>query len=204
MAIKLPSLPYAKDALEPHVSAKTFSYHYDRHHRAYVDKLNGLIDGTDYADLALEQIIDKSRAKGDGGVFNNAAQVWNHTFLWESMSPKGGQQPGGPLKKLIEKSFGDLDTFKDKFREAAMTQFGSGWAWLVLDGGKVRIVATGNAETPVATPLIPLLTLDVWEHAYYLDYQNDRKGYVDAFLDNLINWDFAAANLDKQGVTRAA
>ena len=174
MTIELSPLPYAQDALEPHVSANTLSFHYGRHHRAYVDKLNSLIDGTDYKGKTLEEIIAKSRTDGAAGIYNNAAQVWNHAFLWESMSPAAAQSPKGRIKELIESSFGDVEAFKSQFLDAAMSHFGSGWVWLVLDGDALRIYSTGNADTPVATPAAPLLTIDVWEHAYYLDYQNDR------------------------------
>jgi Fe-Mn family superoxide dismutase len=192
MSIELPDLPYAEDALEPHVSAQTLSFHYGKHHKAYVDKLNAAIGDSQYAGEALEKIITLSHAAGDGGVFNNAAQAWNHTFLWHSMSPQGGGSPEGALADAIQAGFGDLATFKEKFKASAMGQFGSGWTWLVLEAGKLDILSTANAETPLTDGKVPLLTLDVWEHAYYLDYQNQRDRYVDTFLGELINWDFAA------------
>ncbi len=200
MTITLPQLPYALDALEPHVSATTLEFHHGKHHKAYVDKLNAAIAGTAYEDQSLESIIANSH-NADAGVFNNAAQIWNHTFLWHSMSPMGGGEPEGALADAITSAFGDLAGFKEKFKAAALGQFGSGWTWLVQTGEGLDIVSTGNAETPLTGNATPLLTLDVWEHAYYLDYQNKRDAYIDAFLDQLINWDFAAQNY---GADRAA
>jgi Fe-Mn family superoxide dismutase len=194
MSIEFPALPYAPDALEPHISARTFEFHHGKHHKAYVDKLNAAIAGTDYESHSLEQIIAAAHEASDNGVFNNAAQAWNHTFLWHSMSPNGGGAPTGALADAINEKFGDLDAFKAAFKAAAMGQFGSGWAWLVRDGDGVDIVTTGNADTPLVHGTKPLLTLDVWEHAYYLDYQNKRDAYVDVFLNDLVNWDFAADN----------
>ena len=196
MSIELPNLPYAGDALEPHVSARTLEFHHGKHHKAYVDKLNAAIAGTDYADQSLEAIIAAANDASDAGVFNNAAQIWNHTFLWHSMSPKGGGEPSGALADAINKKYGDLAGFKEAFKSAAMGQFGSGWAWLVRTADGVDNVATGNADTPLVHGQTALLTLDVWEHAYYLDYQNKRDAYVDTFLDKLINWEFAARNYD--------
>ena len=196
MPITLPDLPYAPDALEPHVSARTLEFHHGKHHKAYVDKLNAAISGTEYEGRALEDIIAAAHKAADAGVFNNAAQGWNHTFLWHSMSPNGGGEPGGALAEAINARFGDLDGFREKFKAAALGQFGSGWTWLVRNGGVLDIVSTGNAETPLTDDLTPLLTLDVWEHAYYLDYQNKRDAYIDAFLDKLINWEFAAQNYE--------
>lgn len=195
MAFTLPNLPYDMDALEPHVSADTLSYHYDRHHRGYVDKLNKKIKGTPYAELSLEDIIVRARENADIDILNNAAQAWNHDFLWRSMSPNGGKRPEGAMKQLLDGAFKDVDAFKAEFRKKALSLFGSGWTWLVLDGGKPKILNTTNADSPVGTRMTPLLVLDVWEHAYYLDYQNERAKYVDAFLENLINWDFAVRNL---------
>jgi Fe-Mn family superoxide dismutase len=195
MSIEFPSLPYDIDALEPHISAKTFEYHHGKHHKAYVDKLNAAIAGTGYENQSLEMIVAASHDAADTAVFNNAAQAWNHTFLWHSMSPDGGGNPSGSLAEAINGRFGDLESFKSQFKAAAMGQFGSGWVWLVRKGEAVEIVTTGNAETPLTDAgLTPLLTLDVWEHAYYLDYQNKRDAYIDAFLAELINWDFAAGN----------
>ena len=196
MTIEFSDLPYAADALEPHISARTLEFHHGKHHRAYVDKLNAAIAVTDYEGRTLESIIAVSHEAADASVFNNAAQVWNHTFLWHSMSPTGGGEPEGALAEAINARFGDLAGFRDKFKAAALGQFGSGWTWLVRNGGVLEIVSTGNAETPLTDGLAPLLTLDVWEHAYYLDYQTKRDAYVDTFLDTLINWDFAAQNYE--------
>ncbi|HNP37190.1 MAG TPA: superoxide dismutase [Woeseiaceae bacterium] len=196
MSISLPALPYEPNALEPHISARTMQYHYGKHHKGYVAKLNKLIEGTKLEKLDLPDIIRSARDSANTAVLNNAAQAWNHEFLWNSMSPDGGKQPEGKLMDLIATEFGDIGGFKDEFKKAALGQFGSGWTWLVMDGKKLRITSTSNADSPVATDMQPLLTLDVWEHAYYLDYQNERPGYVTAFLENLVNWKFAAANLD--------
>ena len=204
MSINLCKLPYDHAALEPHISAETLSYHYDKHHRGYVDKLNTLISRTPYEALSLAEIVSKARNEAKLDIFNNAAQAWNHAFLWESMSPSGETRPGGQIKDLIESEFGDLDGFKERFKKAATSQFGSGWAWLVQDGSNVKILTTSNAESPVGTHLQPLLTLDVWEHAYYLDYQNERGKYIDAFLNKLINWKFASANMIAAKSTKAA
>ena len=192
----LPSLPYADNALEPVISAKTIGFHYGKHHKGYVDNLNKLIAGTEFADLPLEKIITKTAGKVDKtAIFNNAAQTWNHTFYWKSMRLKGGGEPPTALKQKIAASFGSVDACKKELSTAAMAQFGSGWVWLVLDGDKLRAVKTANADVPLTTGLKPLLTIDVWEHAYYLDYQNRRADYINAVLDKLINWDFAAVNL---------
>jgi Fe-Mn family superoxide dismutase len=191
----LPPLPYAENALDPVISANTLSFHYGKHHKAYVDNLNKLISGTELADSSLEEIIAATAGNADkAGIFNNAAQVWNHTFYWNSLSPRGGGEPPSDLKKKIDSSFGSLDACKKELATAATTQFGSGWAWLVQDGDKLRVVKTGNADSPLTKGMKPLLTIDVWEHAYYLDYQNRRPDYVNAVLDKLINWDFAIRN----------
>jgi Fe-Mn family superoxide dismutase len=192
----LPPLPYADNALSPVISANTIGFHYGKHHKGYVDNLNKLIAGTEFADLPLEKIIAASAGKADkSAIFNNAAQIWNHTFYWRSLRPKGGGEPSAALKAKIEASFGTLDACKKELATAGTTQFGSGWAWLVLEGDRLRVVKTGNAEVPITAGLKPLLTIDVWEHAYYLDYQNRRADYLNAVLDNLVNWDFAAENL---------
>ena len=192
----LPALPYADNALDPVISANTISFHYGKHHKAYVDNLNNLISGTEFADLPLEKIITQAAGKADKtAIFNNAAQTWNHTFYWRSLKPNGGGEPSAALKQKIVASFGTVDGCKKEIAAAAMGQFGSGWAWLVLDGDKVKVVKTGNADVPLTAGLKPLLTVDVWEHAYYLDYQNRRADYAAAVLDKLINWDFAAQNL---------
>lgn len=196
-AFTLPALPYSKTALEPYISAQTMEFHYDKHHQAYVDNLNKLIAGTPWATgKPLEKVVLESALMPDKtAVFNNAAQNWNHTFFWKSMKPGGGGQPTGRLMELIEKSFGGFDKFKDAFLNAAVAQFGSGWVWLVQEGAALKIVKTSNADTPLVHGQTPLLTCDVWEHAYYLDYQNRRKDFVQTFLDHLANWDFAASNL---------
>ncbi|SFP33687.1 superoxide dismutase, Fe-Mn family [Nitrosomonas cryotolerans] len=191
----LAPLPYADNALEPVISAHTLSFHYGKHHKAYVDNLNNLVTGTEFAGQSLEKIILATAGRADkAAIFNNAAQVWNHMFYWHSLSPNGGQ-PSAVLKQKIEASFGSLDACKKEFATAAMTQFGSGWAWLVLDGDKISVAKTANADSPLTKNIRPLLTIDVWEHAYYLDYQNRRVDYVNTILDKLINWDFANANL---------
>lgn len=197
MAFELPALPYEKNALEPHMSANTFDFHHGKHHNTYIVNLNGMLDGSDLADASLEDIIKASAGDpAKAGMFNNAAQVWNHTFFWNSMKPNGGGAPTGELAAKIDSDLGGFDAFKDAFKAAGATQFGSGWAWLVVgDGGKLEVVKTPNAETPLTQGKTPLLTCDVWEHAYYLDYQNRRPDFLAAFLDNLANWDFAAENL---------
>lgn len=192
----LPALPYGDNALDPVISANTIAFHYGKHHRGYVDNLNRLVAGTEFADLKLEIIIIGTFGKADRiAIFNNAAQIWNHTFYWHSLSPKGSGEPPAGLKQKIEESFGTLDACKKELATAAMAQFGSGWVWLVLDGDRLKVVRTGNADVPMTTGMKPLLTIDVWEHAYYLDYQNRRADYVNAVLDKLINWNFAAENL---------
>ena len=200
MSIQFPVLPYASDALEPHISARTLEYHHGKHHKAYVDKLNIAIIGTAYEGKSLEAIIVDSHNASNTGIFNNSAQAWNHSFLWHSMSPNGGGEPTGPLADAIDARFGNLSEFRATFRNLALQQFGSGWTWLVLNAQGLDIVRTANADTPLVHGDTPLLTLDVWEHAYYLDYQNKRDAYVDAFLDNLVNWKFAAQNYEADRV----
>ena len=195
-SIVLPPLPYAENALEPVISAKSLSFHYGKHHKAYVDNLNKLITGTDYSGLSLEEIIKATVGQPErAAIFNNAAQIWNHTFYWNSLRPKGGGEPTTALKQKIEASFGSVDACKKELAAAAVSQFGSGWAWLILEDGKLKVVKTANAEDPLTTGKKPLLTIDVWEHAYYLDYQNRRPDYVNAVLDKLINWEFALQNV---------
>ena len=195
----LPSLPYANNALDSVITANTISFHYGKHHKGYIDNLNKLVAGTKFAELTLEKIIAATAGKaGKTAIFNNAAQAWNHTFYWSSLKPKGGGEPPSALKKKIEVDFGSLDACKKELAAAATTQFGSGWAWLVLDEKKLKVVKTGNADSPLTQGMKPLLNIDVLEHAYYLDYQNRRADYVNAVLDKLINWDFAAANLLKK------
>jgi Fe-Mn family superoxide dismutase len=196
MPFELPPLPYPDTALEPYYSAKTFSFHHGKHHKAYVDNLNKLIAGTPLEGRPLDAIITSAAGDaGKAGVFNNSAQVWNHTFFWSSMRAGGGGKPSGDVLHRLEGAFGTYEKFADQFKAAAVGRFGSGWAWLVSDGGTLKIVTTPNAETPLTTAQVPLLTVDVWEHAYYLDYQNRRPDFVQAFLDHLANWDFATANL---------
>jgi superoxide dismutase, Fe-Mn family len=194
--IELPELPYAQNALDPVISANTLSFHYGKHHKTYVDTLNKLIVGTEFADMPLEQIVKATAGNTERApIFNNAAQVWNHNFYWKSLKPKGGGEPPQELKKLIDASFGSVDKLKKDLSAAAVGQFGSGWAWLVKEGDKLKITKTGNAANPLGTAQTALLTVDVWEHAYYLDYQNRRVDHVNAVLDKLINWEFAAQNL---------
>lgn len=198
MRISLPELPYALNSLEPHISENTVSFHYNKHHKGYVNKLNELINNTSLESLSLEEIILESAGKPElVGIFNNAAQVWNHTFYWESMKPNGGGEPTEEFLSLLEDSFGSFDTFKQEFKDMAVSQFGSGWVWLVEELDQLKIIKTSNAETPIAHKVNPLLTCDVWEHAYYLDFQNRRPDYVGVFLNHLANWQFAEANLKR-------
>ena len=192
MEHKLPELPWASDALMPHISPETIDFHYGKHHKAYVDKLNGAIGGTEFENANLEEII----AKADGGIFNNAAQIWNHTFYWNSLSPNGGGNPSGAVADGIAETWGSFDKFKEQFSNAAATNFGSGWTWLVKDssGDTLEIVNTDDADCPLRRNMTPLLTLDVWEHAYYIDYRNARPKYIEAFW-SIVNWDFANKNL---------
>ncbi len=192
---ELPPLPYALNALEPTISSNTLSFHYGKHHRTYVDTLNKLIADSPWSGLALEKVITESESFTNKAIFNNAAQVWNHTFFWSCMKPGGGGKPGPVLLKRIEASFGSYDAFRKAFVEAAAGQFGSGYAWLVEEGGTLKVVKTANADTPIAHGMKPLLTCDVWEHAYYLDYQNRRKDFVEAFLDRLVNWEFVESQM---------
>jgi Fe-Mn family superoxide dismutase len=190
MVYELPALPYAKDALAPHISEQTLEFHYGKHHQSYVTNLNNLVPGTEFEGMSLEQIIAKSSA----GVFNNAAQIWNHTFYWNSLSPSGGGEPAGGLRHAISTEFGSFETFKEEFTKCALTTFGSGWAWLVQNkDGSLALVSTSNAACPLTEGQAPLLTCDVWEHAYYIDYRNARPKYLEAFWA-LVNWDFAADN----------
>jgi len=191
----LPTLPWGDTDLEPVITARTLSFHYGKHHQGYVNNLNRLIPGTAYADLTLEEIVNQSAGNPDQtAIFNNAAQVWNHTFYWHSLSPKGGGEPPAALTRKMKEDFGSVDACRQALLAAATTQFASGWAWLVLDNGTLKAVNTGNAKTPLTMGMTPLLTIDVWEHAYYLDYQNQRKAYVEAILDKRINWAFALEN----------
>jgi len=196
MAYELPPLPYEYTALEPHISKRTLEFHHDKHHAAYVNNFNAAAKGTDLDKLSIEAVI-KATANdpAKAGIFNNAAQAWNHTFYWHSMKPKGGGTPTGELAKKIDSDLGGFAKFVEAFKAAGATQFGSGWAWLVLDAGKLAVTKTPNAETPLTKGQVPLITMDVWEHAYYLDFQNRRPDYISTFLEQLVNWDFAAKNL---------
>ncbi|MDD3287401.1 MAG: superoxide dismutase [Alphaproteobacteria bacterium] len=196
MTFTLPSLPYPMDALSPYISARTMEFHYGKHHNNYVNALNDLVANTDFEKMVLEGIIlATSSDESKTAIFNNAAQNWNHTFFWRSMKPKGGGQPSGKIAKMIERDFGDLGKFAEAFKKIAISQFGSGWVWLVLDGDGLSIVKTPNAGNPLTIGRMPLFCCDVWEHAYYLDYQNRRADFVQDFLDNLVNWDFANSNI---------
>lgn len=197
MAITLPELPFEKNSLAPHISEKTLDFHYGKHHNAYVVNVNKLIEGSDMSGQDLETIIRKTaKDPAKAGIFNNAAQVWNHSFYWQCMKPGGGGTPSGAIAEKINSDFGSFDKFADQLKDAGTTQFGSGWAWLVMKEGHLEIMKTSNADTPVAHGLTPLLTVDVWEHAYYLDYQNRRPDYLATFIQHLINWDFVNSLLD--------
>ncbi|MAG98923.1 MAG: superoxide dismutase [Alphaproteobacteria bacterium] len=196
MAFELPALPFAADALAPHISAETLGFHHGKHHNTYVTNLNNLTKDSPLAEASLEDVIRQSAGDAaKAGLFNNAAQVWNHTFYWNSMKPGGGGSPSGAVASAIDAAFGSYNKFAEEIAAAAATQFGSGWAWLVSEGGALKLTKTANAETPIINGQTPLITIDVWEHAYYLDFQNRRPDYVKAFLDHLVNWDFAAENL---------
>jgi len=195
MAFTLPPLPYAKDALAPAISANTLDFHHGKHHAAYVNNLSNLAKGKPYENMSLDDVIQAAWESKDTGVFNNAAQVWNHTFYWNSMVPGGGGKPKGDIASMIDKDFGSYEKFVEEFKNAGAAQFGSGWAWLIVDGGKLKVTKTPNAELPLTSGKKALLTMDVWEHAYYLDYQNRRPDYIGTFLDKLVNWDFANKNL---------
>lgn len=192
----LPALPYAELDLEPVISTYTIGFHYGKHHKGYVDNLNKLVTGTEYAGISLEKIIAETAGKADkAAIFNNAAQVWNHTFYWQGLKANGGGEPPAALRQKIEESFGSVDACKKELAAAAVSQFGSGWAWLILEGDKIKTAKTSNADSPLTTGRKPLFTIDVWEHAYYLDYQNRRSDYVNALLDKLINWEFVLRNI---------
>jgi Fe-Mn family superoxide dismutase len=196
MAYELPVLPYDYTALEPHISKSTLEFHHDKHHAAYVNNFNSAVAGTDLDQMAIEDVIKAVAGQADKvGIFNNAAQAWNHSFYWNCIKPGGGGQPTGDLAAKIDADFGSFEAFVEAFKAAGATQFGSGWAWLVLDGGTLKVTKTGNADNPLTQGQVPLLTMDVWEHAYYLDYQNKRPDYMTTFVNSLINWDFVAANL---------
>ena len=196
MAITLPDLPYGKESLEPHISSNALDFHHGKHHNAYVTNLNKMIEGTELAGQSLEEIIRASaNDSAKAGVFNNAAQIWNHTFYWNSMAPNGGGAPGGAIADKINADFGSYEAFAEAFKTAGATQFGSGWAWLVLEGGTLKVTKTANADLPMIHGQTAILTMDVWEHAYYLDFQNRRPDYISTFLEHLVNWEFANRNL---------
>lgn len=195
MSFDVPPLPYAKDALAPAISAETLEFHYEKHHKGYATKLKSLVEGKPEANKSLEEVIRSS----SGAVFNNAAQVWNHTFFWNSLKPSGGGKPSAPVEDLLKRDFGSVEQFKEQWHNVGVGQFGSGYVWLVLDGGKAKIVGSANAETPLTGSAVPLLTTDVWEHAYYIDYRNDRLGFLKIFTEKLVNWDFVAENLRRVG-----
>ncbi len=204
MPFTLPALPFARDALGPHMSAETLDFHHGKHHQAYVDKTNELLGDSDLAGGSLIEVIRSARDKGDKKLFNNAAQLWNHSFFWQCLAPPQGQQPMGQLAELIEEAFGTTDVLLAKLKEEAAQHFASGWAWLVLDNNKLKVTSLHDADTPVVYPeLKPLLTLDVWEHAYYIDYRNERPKFAESVLGNIVNWEFVAKNLDGEGAARA-
>ena len=204
MPFHLPELPYAKDALAPHISAETLDFHHGKHHAAYVTKANAMLEEKGGGERALGEVIRQAKAEGDAKLFNNAAQIWNHSFFWQCLAPAGGPQPDGKLKTMIEESFGDAEAMLQKLEEEAVNHFSNGWAWLVLDRDQLRITSLHDADTPlVHEGMVPLFTLDVWEHAYYIDYRNERPKFVSSVLKNIVNWDFVAQNLDGQGDHRA-
>ena len=203
MPFTLPDLPFAKGALVPHMSAETLEYHHGKHHKAYVDKTNGMLAAAGLEDASLIEVIKKAKDKGDKKLFNNAAQIWNHSFFWQCLAPAGSTELSGELKTMVERDFGSADTMLEKLATESADHFGSGWGWLVLDGKKLKVTSLHDADTPAVHDLVPLLTLDVWEHAYYIDYRNERPKFVKLLLDNIVNWDFVAKNLDGKGLERA-
>ena len=203
MAFTLPELPYAKDALAPHMSAETLDFHHGKHHRTYVDKTNGMLADKGLEDASLLEVIKAAKDKGDKKLFNNAAQIWNHSFFWQCLAPAGSTSLTGDMKTMVERDFGSAAAMLEKLATESADHFGSGWGWLVLDGAKLKVTSLHDADTPAVHDLVPLLTLDVWEHAYYIDYRNERPTFVKSVLDNLVNWDFVAQNLDGNGLTRA-
>ena len=205
MAFTLPDLPYPKDALQPHMSAETFDYHWGKHHKAYVDKTNGMLGEKGLEGSSLTDVIKAAKERGDKGLFNNSAQIWNHSFFWQCLAPQGSTQPSGRLKEMIDSDFGGHQALLEKLATESANHFASGWGWLILNNGKLEVTSLHDADSPVAHGMTPLLTVDVWEHAYYLDYQNERPKYLETVLTKLLNWDFAGENLDKEGhVVRAA
>jgi len=203
MPFTLPDLPFAKDALAPHMSPETLDYHHGKHHKAYVDKTNALIEGTDLAGASLVELIKAAKEKGDKSLFNNSAQIWNHSFFWQCLAPEGSTRPSGKLRDLINDGFGGEQALLDKLATESVNHFASGWGWLVLNNGKLEVTSLHDADTPAVHGLVPLLTIDVWEHAYYIDYRNERPKFVKSVLENIINWDFVAQNLDGKGLERA-
>jgi len=203
MPFTLPDLPFARDALAPHMSAETLDYHHGKHHKAYVDKTNGLIEGTELAGASLVEVIKAAKQKGDKGLFNNSAQIWNHSFFWQCLAPEGSTRPSGNLRDLINDGFGGEQALLDKLATESVNHFASGWGWLVLSNGKLEVTSLHDADTPAVHGMTPLLTIDVWEHAYYIDYRNERPKFVKSVLENIINWDFVAQNLDGKGLERA-
>jgi Fe-Mn family superoxide dismutase len=203
MPFTRPDLPFAKDALGPHMSAETLDYHHGKHHKAYVDKTNGMLAEKGLTDASLIEVIKAAKEKGDKGLFNNSAQIWNHSFFWQCLAPAGSTRPSGRLRDLISESFGDEQAMLDKLATESVNHFASGWGWLVLNNGKLEVTSLHDADTPAVHGLVPLLTIDVWEHAYYIDYRNERPKFVKSVLENIINWDFVAQNLDGKGLDRA-
>ena len=203
MAFILPELPFAKDALQPHMSAETFDYHHGKHHKAYVDKTNGMLGEKGLEGASLIEVIRAAKDKGDKGLFNNSAQIWNHSFFWQCLAPEGSTRPSGKLREMISSEFGGEQQLLDALAKESINHFASGWGWLILNNGKLEVTSLHDADTPVAHGMTPLLTLDVWEHAYYIDYRNERPRFLKTVLQNIINWDFVAQNLDGQGAGRA-
>jgi Fe-Mn family superoxide dismutase len=203
MAFTLPDLPYAKDALQPHMSAETFDYHWGKHHKAYVDKTNGMLGEKGLEGASLIDVIKAAKERGDNGLFNNSAQIWNHSFFWQCLAPQGSTSPSGRLKDMIDSDFGGHQQLLEKLATESANHFASGWGWLILNNGKLEVTSLHDADTPVAHGMTPLLTIDVWEHAYYIDYRNERPRFLKSVLENIINWDFVAQNLDGKGLDRA-
>jgi Fe-Mn family superoxide dismutase len=203
MAFTLPDLPYAKDALQPHMSAETFDYHWGKHHKAYVDKTNGMLGEKGLEGASLIDVIKAAKERGDKGLFNNSAQIWNHSFFWQCLAPQGSTSPSGRLKDMIDSDFGGHQQLLEKLATESANHFASGWGWLILNNGKLEVTSLHDADTPVAHGMTPLLTIDVWEHAYYIDYRNERPRFLKSVLENIINWDFVGQNLDGKGLDRA-
>jgi len=203
MAFTLPDLPYPKDALQPHMSAETFDYHWGKHHKAYVDKTNGMLGEKGLEGSSLTDVIKTAKERGDKGLFNNSAQIWNHSFFWQCLAPQGSTQPSGRLKEMIDSDFGGHQALLEKLATESANHFASGWGWLILNNGKLEVTSLHDADSPVAHGMTPLLTVDVWEHAYYIDYRNERPRFLKSVLENIINWDFVGQNLDGNGVSRA-